>query len=110
MDETHFAIMRAGVRQLCAEAAATPLQALNEAEAGVPTDVRQNLLACAIQNERISYHWLCRLYKLGAKDANEAATDLIRAALEAFTDQESPVDLRDWVKSAQTYLRQVDHA
>ena len=32
------------------------------------------------------------------------ANQLIREALEAFTDSDSPIDLREWVKTARAYL------
>jgi hypothetical protein len=44
-----------------------PLDDLADAEAGVPDDVRRELLECAVKNGRISYLWLCRLYKRGAE-------------------------------------------
>lgn len=46
-----------------------PDQALTEAEREVPLDVRRGLMACAIGNGHISYHWLCQLYTRGRADA-----------------------------------------
>jgi hypothetical protein len=44
------------------------LEELAESERDVPLDVRRELMACAISNGGISYHWLCRLYKRGRSD------------------------------------------
>jgi hypothetical protein len=46
-----------------------PVAALEDAERDVPAAIRKELLACAQSNGRISYHWLCRLYKRGVAAA-----------------------------------------
>lgn len=41
--------------------------------------------------------------------AEDHGQQLIREALEVFTDGEATIDLRDWVKSARAYLERSAH-
>jgi hypothetical protein len=51
----------------------SPVNSLHEAEVGVPAEVREELLRCAVSNGSISYHYLLNLYKRGGyKQAAEA--------------------------------------
>jgi hypothetical protein len=63
----------------------SPLQDTEDAEQGVPPNVRRELMACAIQNGRISYAWLCRLYKRG-KEGPEGVLAMTVARLGGMVE------------------------
>lgn len=56
-----------------------------EDDSDIPPDVRRALMDCAVHNQRISYYYLCGVYRLGREQA-EARVDRLTAALRAVHD------------------------
>jgi len=59
---------------------------LQEAEKGVPDDIKRELLDCALKNGQISYHWLLNLYKRGMRNPISHSDEyyLAMAALDNY--------------------------
>lgn len=63
----------------------TNAQMTTERDDDLPMEIRRLLMDCAVANGRISYYWLCDLYRRGVNDgrleAAEAIDEVIREAL-----------------------------
>ena len=53
----------------------------------LPDDVRRELMQAAVANGRVSYHWLCAIYRRGLRDGGAATARAAALVVEKHADE-----------------------